>query len=124
MKTVNSLLASVLAALLLVSGPAAAADADQARERVAQAQDTLAEVKQKTDGWALWKSTKKILGNAEQSLEQGDYAAAVEAADRVIFQANKGLAQYREEQQEYAEAADSASGSGKLKEDAWTQGES
>jgi hypothetical protein len=114
---------AVVAALFLCTGPALAGDADQARSKVEKAQAMMAKVANKTDGWGLWKSTNKVLGNAEQSLKQGDYDAAIEAAEEVIFQAKKGLAQYREEQKEYSKAVGAASQSGKLKEDGWTQGD-
>jgi len=113
-----------LAALLLCAGPAAAGSADQAQEKVAKAQAMMKEVRRETDGWGLWKGTKKVLGNAEQSLEQGDYQAAIDAAEEVIFQAKKGLAQYREEQESYDQAVGAASANGDLKEGAWTKGES
>ena len=115
---------TTLAVLLAGTGPALAASADQARAKVEKAEALMAEVKDKTDGWALWKSTNKVLGNAQQSLKQGDYNAAVDAAEEVIFQANKGLAQYREEQKEYDKAVGAATDSGKLKEDSWTKGDS
>lgn len=126
MKSANRLLIAGLATLALLlagTGTTLAASADQARAKVEKAEALMAEVENKTDGWALWKSTNKVLGNAQQSLKQGDYDAAVEAANEVIFQANKGLAQYREEQKEYDKAVGAATKSGKLKEDSWTKGD-
>jgi hypothetical protein len=127
MKAVTRLMTPALLTLataLLCAGPAIAGSADQAKEKVAKAQAKLEEVRQKTDGWGLWKSTNKVLGNAEQSLQQGDYDAAIEAAEEVIFQANKGIAQYREEKTEHTKAVNAASQNGDLKEDAWAKGES
>ena len=126
MKAANRLLITGLASLALLlagTGTAIAASADQARAKVEKAEALMTEVKDKTDGWALWKSTHKVLGNAQKSLKQGDYDAAAEAAEEVIFQANKGLAQYREEQKGYHKAVGAATKSGKLKEDSWTQGD-
>ncbi|HKJ71671.1 MAG TPA: hypothetical protein VKA55_07975 [Gammaproteobacteria bacterium] len=122
-KRLSAATLAALAALVLGAGPALAASADQARAKVEKARNLVSEVRAKSDGQALWKSTRKILGNAEQSLAQGDYDAAASAADKAIFQARKGLAQYREQQEDYGQAADAASHSGQLDEKGWTEGD-
>lgn len=114
---------ALLAGLLLSASPAMASEAEQAEKKVEKAQSLMTEVRETTDGWGLWKSTRKMLGNAEQSLKQEDYEAAKEAAEEVIFEAKKGLEQYRNQKQNHDEAAESASRSGNLEEESWTEGE-
>ena len=114
---------AILAALLLATSPAMAGEAEQAAQKVEKAQSLMTEVHEKTDGWGLWKSTRKMLDNAERGLEQGDYEAAQEAAEEVIFEAEKGLEQYRNQKQGHEKAAESAAQSGSLQEDSWTEGE-
>lgn len=115
---------ALLGALLLGASPAMAGKAETAEQKVAKAQSLVTKVRNETDDWGLWKSTRKVLGNAEQSLKQGDHEAATKAAEKAIFEAKKGLAQFRDQKQNYDNAADSAASNGSLKEDAWTQGES
>ncbi|MFA9460768.1 hypothetical protein [Thiohalorhabdus methylotrophus] len=96
--------------------------AEKAEQAVAKAETAVEKTRTETDGWGLWKSTKKILGNARASLEKGDYKAALDAARQARFQANKGLAQYREEQDQFQVAAKTASNSGNFNEASWVSG--
>ncbi len=118
-KRLVSLLAG-MAAVALVSATAMAGQTDVAKKKIQEARSLVTEVRQTTDDVGLWKSTLKILGNAEKSLEQGDYKAAVDAAEEAKFQARQGLKQYREEQEEWKTAANAASQNGDFKEGSWT----
>jgi hypothetical protein len=104
------------------TGQAIAGPAEKAQAKVERAQESVAKVRSQTADWGLWKSTLKILGNAEVSLEQGDYQAAREAAERVISQAEQGQKQYREEKQEWSQAVQDATRNGNLDEASWTAG--
>mgnify|MGYP006279766419 CR=1 FL=1 len=97
-------------------------DAEKAERSVAKAEQAIAETRETTDDWGLWKSTLKILGNAETSLEQGDYQAATEGARQARFEARKGLAQYREEKSEWKTAVKAAKSNGDFPEQEWVSG--
>lgn len=123
MQKAQPLLAGLsLALFVLGTGQALAGPAEKAQAKVEQAQESVAKVRGQTADWGLWKSTLKILGNAEVSLEQGDYKAARGAAERVIFQAEQGQKQYREEKQEWTQAVQDATRNGNLDEASWTSG--
>ena len=107
-----------LAAALLVG--CSADKADTAKQKVEEARAAVKEVRQATDDKGLWKSTLKILGNAETSLDNGNYKAAINGAEEALFQAQKGLKQYREEQEEWRAAAKAATENENLKEARWT----
>lgn len=96
-------------------------DAEKAEQAVAKAEAAVEKVRSKTGDWGLWKSTLGILGNAQKSLEQGDYKAATEAANLAKFEAEKGLAQYREEQDQWKLAVKDAK-SKDFAEKAWIAG--
>jgi len=98
-------------------------DAEKAEQAVAKAEAAVEKVRNKTGDWGLWKSTIGILGNARASLEQGDYKAAAEAANSAKYEAEKGLAQYREEEDQWTLAVEASKSSGDYPEDKWLAGE-
>jgi len=98
-------------------------DAEKAEQAVAKAETAVEKVRNKTGDWGLWKSTLGILGNAKNSLKSGDYQAAAEAANSAKFEAEKGLAQYREEQDQWKLAVQSSKSNGDFPEDKWLAGE-
>lgn len=93
---------------------------EKARQAVADAEAAVEKNRSESGDWGLWKSTLGILSNAQKSLEQGDYQAATEAAKNAQFEAEMGLKQWREEQDEYKLAAQSAKEAGDFEEGEWT----
>ncbi|MFA9460769.1 LysM peptidoglycan-binding domain-containing protein [Thiohalorhabdus sp. Cl-TMA] len=92
---------------------------EKAAQAVSEAEAAVKKTQQETDDWGLWKSTLGILNNAKNSLEQGDYQAAIDAAEQAKFQAEKGLEQYQEEQEEYKKAEEAAKQRGDFPEEEW-----
>ncbi|HKJ89156.1 MAG TPA: LysM peptidoglycan-binding domain-containing protein [Gammaproteobacteria bacterium] len=106
-------------------GPAAQAEMsmkDKASQAVSEAEAAVQKNRNATDDWGIWKSTLKILGNAKSSLKDGDYKAAIKAADQAKFQANMGLKQYHKWQKDYKDAINAAENGGKFNEQQWTMG--
>jgi len=93
---------------------------EEARQAVAEAEAAVEKTRSETGDWGLWKSTMGILGNAQNSLENGDYEAAAEAAEEAQFEAEKGLEQYREEQVQYKLASEASKEAGDFPEAEWT----
>jgi uncharacterized protein (DUF342 family) len=112
-----------LALLAGGAGVASATTADEAQAKMEKAQEAVAKVRTQTNDWGLWKSTLKILGNAKNSLEQGDHAAAVEGAEEAIFQAEQGMKQYKQEKDEWSKAFQAATSNGNIDEEAWIAGQ-
>lgn len=123
----KSLLGMIVGGTLILGGCAGQTskmgDAETAEQAVAKAEAAVKKVRNKTGDWGLWKSTLGILGNAQTSLENGDYKAAAEAANSAKFEAEKGLAQYREEQDQWELAVEASQSSGDYPEDEWVSGE-
>jgi nucleoid-associated protein YgaU len=92
---------------------------EKARQAVSDAEAAVEKTRSETGDWGLWKSTLGILGNAQKSLENGDYKAATEAAKEAQFQAEMGLKQWREEQEEYKVAVQAAKKGGDFPESEW-----
>ena len=122
----SKFLGTIIAGALILGGCAGQtskmSDAEKAEQAVAKAEEKVMNVREQTDDWGLWKTTLGVLGNAKKSLEKGDYQAATEAANEVQFQADKGLAQYREEQEQWKLAVQDAKTNGDFPEDKWTAG--
>lgn len=118
-----------LGAALLLGGcatqptePAAEAEMtmkEKANKAVSDAEAAVEKTRSETGDVGLWKSTNGILENAQNSLEQGDYQAAIDAANEAEEQADMGLEQYREEQDEWKTAVDEAEKSGEYTEEEW-----
>jgi nucleoid-associated protein YgaU len=118
-----------LGAALLLGGcatqptePAAEAEMtmkEKATKAVSDAEAAVEKTRSETGDVGLWKSTNGILENAQNSLEQGDYQAAIDAANEAEEQAEMGLEQYREEQDEWKTAVNEAEQSGEFTEDEW-----
>ena len=98
-------------------------DAEKAQQAVAKAESAVKKTRTRSDDWGLWKSTMGVLGNAKASLDQGDYQAAAAAANEARFQAERGLAQYREEKEEWRLAVKASTANGEFDEDAWIAGQ-
>jgi nucleoid-associated protein YgaU len=92
---------------------------EKAAKAVSDAEAAVEKTRSETDDVGLWKSTKGILENAQNSLEQGDYQAAIDAANKAEEQADLGLEQYREEQDDWKKAVSSAKKSGEFAEEEW-----
>ncbi|HKJ71319.1 MAG TPA: LysM peptidoglycan-binding domain-containing protein [Gammaproteobacteria bacterium] len=92
---------------------------EKAKQAVADAEAAVEKTRSETGDWGLWKSTLGILGNAQNSLDKGDYDAAIDAAKEAQFEAEMGLKQYREEQDQYKLAAQAAMKSGDYPESEW-----
>ena len=126
-KPFNKLLGMIVAGALVLGGCAGQTskmgDAEKAEQAVAKAEAAVTKVREQTGDWGLWKSTLGILGNAKISLQKGDYQAAAEAANEAMFEANKGLAQYREEQDQWNLAVKSSKANGDYPEEQWLGGE-
>jgi nucleoid-associated protein YgaU len=90
-----------------------------ATKAVQEARAAVDKTRRLTDDWGTWKSTLGIMRGAEKSLEQGNYEAAMEGAEEAEYQAEQGLAQYREEQDEWRKAVSAASQSGDYQESEW-----
>ncbi|MEF8793971.1 hypothetical protein [Thiohalorhabdus sp.] len=122
----SKFLGAIIAGALIVGGCAGQtskmSDAEKAEQAVAKAEEMVQEVRQETGDWGLWKSTMGILGNAKKSLEKGDYQAATEAANEVQYETEKGLAQWREERDQWQLAAQAAKSAGDFPESQWTAG--
>ncbi|HKJ89157.1 MAG TPA: hypothetical protein VKA48_11710 [Gammaproteobacteria bacterium] len=97
--------------------------ADKAESAVAKAEKAVDKTRSQTSDWGLWKSTLKILGNAKSNLKKGNYEDAVDAAKTARFQAQKGLAQYREEQDQWKLAKQQAESNTDFDESAWVSGD-
>ena len=123
----KSLVAMLVGGALVLGGCAGQTskmgDAEKAEQAVAKAEAAVEKVRNKTGDWGLWKSTLGILGNAKTSLKNGDYQAAAEAANSAKFEAEKGLAQYREEQDQWELAVQASASNGDYPEDKWLAGE-
>lgn len=121
-------LGAIIAGALVLTGCAGQnakmGAAEKAEQAVAKAESAVEKVREQTGDWGLWKSTMGILGNAKASLKQGDYKAAAEAANEAKFQAETGLAQYREEQEQYKTAVRAAKSNGNFPESDWVAGSS
>ena len=129
MRTTNTfakLSAMIVAGALLLAGcagqTAKMSDAEKAEQAVAKAEAAVKKTRTQTNDIGLWKSTMGILGNAQASLDKGDYQAAAEAANQARFQAERGLAQYREEKKEWSLAVKKATADGEFNEQAWVSG--
>lgn len=96
--------------------------AAQAQQAVADAEAAVQKTREESGDWGLWKSTLGILDNARASLEQEDYEAAIEAAEEAQFQAEMGLEQYREEQEEWKKAVSASRKEGDFPEEEWIAG--
>jgi hypothetical protein len=92
---------------------------EKASQAVADAEAAVEKTRSQTDDWGLWKSTMGILGNAQNSLENGDYEAAIGAAEEAQFQAEMGLEQYRDQQENWRMAPQSEKKSDEFPEDEW-----
>jgi nucleoid-associated protein YgaU len=92
---------------------------EKARQAVADAEAAVEKTRSETGDWGLWKSTMGILGNAQKSLENGDYQAAMEAAKEAQFEAEMGLKQYRDQQENYKMAPRSSMKAGDFPEEEW-----
>lgn len=90
---------------------------EQAAKAVSEAEAAVKKTRAETEDWGLWKSTMGILDNAKQSLEQGDYQAAIDAANEAKEQAELGLEQQREEQEDWKKAVSEAEQSGDYNEE-------
>ncbi len=90
-----------------------------AEQAVADAQAAVQKTREETDDWGLWKSTMGILGNAQKSLEEEDYEAAIDAAKEAQFQAEMGLEQFREEEEEWKTAVSASEKAGEFPEEEW-----
>lgn len=125
--TFAKLAGMIVAGALLMAGCAGQtskmSDAEKAEQAVAKAEAAVKKTRTETGDVGLWKSTMGILGNAQASLEKGDYQAAAEAANEARFQAERGLAQYREEKKQWTLAVKKASANGDFNEAAWVSGE-
>lgn len=93
----------------------------KAKEAVQEARSAVDKTRRVTDDWGTWKSTLGIMRSAEKSLKEGDYKSAIEGAEEAQFQAEQGLAQYQEEQEEYKKAISAAKQEGDFKESEWIQ---
>ncbi|HKJ71320.1 MAG TPA: hypothetical protein VKA55_06170 [Gammaproteobacteria bacterium] len=122
----KSLLGLIIGGALVLGGCAGQTskmgDAEKAEQAVAKAESAVKKVREQSGDWGLWKSTLGILGNAKNSLKQGDYKAAAEAANEAKFEADKGLAQYRQEQSQYKLAVQAAEANGDYPESKWVNG--
>ncbi|MFP4560465.1 MAG: hypothetical protein ACLFRB_10925 [Thiohalorhabdus sp.] len=96
--------------------------AEKAKKEVAKAEEAVEETRQSTDGTGLWKSTMKVFDQARSSLEEGEYETAIDKAGKARYQAEKGLAQYREEQEQYQLAVKAGEGSQGFDEQAMISG--
>ena len=117
----------LMAGALLLGGCAGQttkmSDAEKAQQAVAKAEAAVEKTRTETGDWGTWKSTLGILGNARASLEQGDFKAAMDAANEARFQAEAGLDQYREEQSDWKKAVSAARSNGEFSEAAWVSGQ-
>lgn len=95
---------------------------DQAKQAVAQAEQAVEKTRSVTNDWGTWKSTLGMLRNAQNSLEQGDHQAAYESAQEVQFQAEAGLAQYKEQQKVWEMAVKAAQEAGDFPEKQFVSG--
>lgn len=122
----SKLLGAIVAGAVILGGCAGQtskmSDAEKAEQAVAKAEDKVMKVREQSSDWGLWKSTLGVLGNAKSSLDQGDYKAATKAANEAQFQADKGLAQYREQKDQWQLAVQDAKSRGNFPESEWTAG--
>jgi hypothetical protein len=123
----KTLLGMIVGGALILGGcagqTAKMGDAEKAEQAVAKAEAAVEKVREETSDWGLWKSTMGILGNARASLENGDYKAAAEAANEAKFEAEKGLAQYRDQGEQWELAVQASAANGDYPEDKWLAGE-
>ena len=103
------------------SGQEGQATEAKAKEAIQEARSAVDKTRRVTDDWGTWKSTLGTMRGAEKSLEDGDYKSAIEGAEEAQFQAEQGLSQYREEQEDWKKAVSAAKQEGELKESEWTQ---
>ncbi|WP_143004176.1 hypothetical protein [Thiohalorhabdus denitrificans] len=96
--------------------------AEKAEKEVAKAEEAVEETRQSTNDIGLWKSTMKVLNQARSSLEEGEYETAIDKAGKARYQAKKGLAQYREEQDQYQLAVQAGEASKGFDEQAMISG--
>lgn len=97
----------------------APAQEDKAAQAVADAEAAVKKTRNQTDDWGLWKSTMGVLGNAQNSLEDGDYKAAIKAAEEAEWQAEMGLKQYNDQEENWDKAVKAAGANGDFPESEW-----
>lgn len=116
----------LLGAALVLGGCAtqpteeAPAQEDKAAQAVADAEAAVEKNRNQTGDWGLWKSTLGILSNAQKSLDQGDYEAAIEAAEEAEWQAEMGLKQYKDQKENWRKAVKAQKSAGDFPESEWT----
>lgn len=127
-KRQSKLVSAVLGSAVVIAGCASGGGGqmsmeEKAKTSVADAKAALEETRSKTDDWGTWKSTIGLMRGAQKSLDKGDYKSAIEGAEEVEFQAEQGLAQYREEQKQWQKAVSAASQGGNFAEAEWVNGQ-
>jgi hypothetical protein len=95
---------------------------EKAKQAVAQAEKAVEKTRSKTNDWGTWKSVLGIMGNAQKSLDQGDYTAAYQAAQEAKWQAKMGLQQYKEQQKVWEMAVKTAKENGDFPEQQFVSG--
>jgi hypothetical protein len=88
-----------------MSVSAVAADRAAAREAVEAAKVAVAQNRQQTEDWGLWKDTLDHLEKAEEALKIGDFDAASKEAEQAKFEADTGLVQIKQQTDTWRTAA-------------------
>lgn len=127
-KRQTKLVSIVLGSAAVLAGCASGGDGQmsmekKAKQAVVDAKAALQETRSETDDWGTWKSTIGMMRSAQKSLDEGNYKVAIQGAEEVEFQAEQGLAQYREEQDQWKKAVSAASQGGNFLEAEWVSGQ-
>lgn len=118
----TSMIVGLLAGCAGQGGQTMSVGPDKAEQAVAQAEQAVEKTRSATNDWGTWKSTIGALKNAQKSLEQGDHKAAYKAAKEVQFEAQAGLAQYKEQQKVWKMAVKDAKNGGDFPEKDFVSG--
>lgn len=111
--SVSLLVVTVMACAMPISTVAADGGAVRkakeaaAREAVGAAKLAVAQNRQQTEDWGLWKDTLDHLAKAEEALEQkiGNFDLALKEAEQAKFEADTGLAQIKQQADTWRTAA-------------------
>lgn len=101
--SISLLVVPIVACTISIS--AVAADLAAAREAVEAAKVAIAQNRQQTEDWGLWKDTLDHLEKAEEALKIGDFDAALKEAEQAKFEADTGLVQFKQQTNTWRMAA-------------------